>query len=58
MLDRLGVSRDEFAREGVFLLRSVLMNPWYAQAKTRGRYFVSELVEELYRVASEEAAQA
>ncbi len=56
MLDRLGVSPDEFAREGVFLLRSLLMNPCYAHAKARGRYFVSELVEELYRVASEEAA--
>src|SRR5690606_4772520 len=51
-LDRLGVSRGEYEREGVFLLRSVLMNPWYAPAKARGRYFLSELVEALYREAA------
>lgn len=53
-LDRLGVSSKEYATEGVFLLRCVLMNPWYDQAKSRGQYFVSELVEELYRAAAEE----
>jgi hypothetical protein len=53
-LDRLGVSADQYLADGVFLLRSVLMNPWYEQAKSRGRYFVSELVEELYRVAARE----
>ncbi len=55
-LARLGVSPAEYREEGVFLLRSVLMNPWYAQAKCRGRYFLSELVEELYRVAESCAA--
>lgn len=34
----------------------VLMNHWYEQAKARGRYFVSELVAELYRVAALELA--
>lgn len=52
-LDRLGVSADEYRREGVFLLRSVLMNPWYAEAKSRDRYYLSELVEELYKSATE-----
>ncbi|MBS1709780.1 MAG: hypothetical protein JSS65_13795 [Armatimonadetes bacterium] len=47
-LDRLGVTAEEFQREGVFLLRSVLMNPWYGAAKERGRYFLSDLVQELY----------
>ncbi|MCC6659739.1 MAG: hypothetical protein IT437_02510 [Phycisphaerales bacterium] len=55
-LTRLGVGADRYAAEGVFLLRSVLMNPWYGQAKRRGRYFLSELVAELYRVATEELA--
>jgi hypothetical protein len=32
------------------------MNPWYEQAKTRGRYFVSELVADLYRAADHELA--
>jgi glutamate/tyrosine decarboxylase-like PLP-dependent enzyme len=50
-LERLGVSGEEYEEHGVFLLRSVLMNPWYAQAKEKGRHFLAELVEELYAVA-------
>lgn len=52
-LDRLGVSHKQYTEnpEGVFLLRSVLMNPWYAFAKRKGRYYLSEMVEELYQVA-------
>jgi glutamate/tyrosine decarboxylase-like PLP-dependent enzyme len=52
-LDRLGVDAADYERHGVFLLRSVLMNPWYAHAKRRGRYFLSELAAELYRAAAE-----
>lgn len=51
-LARLGVREEEYQEEGVFLLRSVLMNPWYDQARERGRYYLAELVEELYAVAS------
>lgn len=51
-LARLGVNPTEYAENGVFLLRSVLMNPWYASSKRRGRYYISELVAELYKVAS------
>lgn len=53
-LDRLGVHITDYAEHGVFLLRSVLMNPWYDQAKRRGRYFLSELVAEMYRLAEQE----
>ncbi len=56
-LDRLGVDGDEYAKEGVFLLRSVLMNPWYEQGKQRDRYFVSELAGALYRAAAEELGE-
>jgi glutamate/tyrosine decarboxylase-like PLP-dependent enzyme len=52
-LERLGVTGEEYRREGVFLLRTVLMNPWYEQAKSRGAYFLSDLVEELYASAEE-----
>ena len=52
-LERLGVTEEEYKNEGVFLLRSVLMNPWYEIAKLKGRYFLSELVEELYHTADE-----
>jgi glutamate/tyrosine decarboxylase-like PLP-dependent enzyme len=57
-LDRLGVATEEYASEGVFLLRSVMMNPWYAFAKRRGRYYLSELVGEMYRAAGELARRA
>ncbi len=55
-LTRLAVAHADFQREGVFLLRSVLMNPWYSLAKRKGRYYLSELAVELYRVAAEEFA--
>lgn len=50
-LGLLQVQEEEYGNDGVFLLRSVLMNPWYSQAKARGRFFLSELVDELYDVA-------
>ena len=52
-LSRLGVDPREYDADGVFLLRSVLMNPWYGYAKKRGRYFLSELATELYDAARE-----
>lgn len=53
-LAALGVTRDEFEREGVFVLRCVLMSPWYQQAKRRGRFVLSELAEALYDAAERE----
>lgn len=50
-LQRLGVEPREYEQHGVFLLRSVLMNPWYAQAKVKGRFYLSELVEALFAAA-------
>jgi glutamate/tyrosine decarboxylase-like PLP-dependent enzyme len=55
-LARLGVSPAEYSERGVFLLRSVLMNPWYSSAKERGRFFLSELVAEMFALASHCAA--
>lgn len=53
-LKRLGAGLAEYSKHGVFLLRSVLMNPWYDQAKRRGRYFLSDMVAEMYRMAEQE----
>lgn len=52
-LDRLGASTEEYERHGVFLLRSVLMNPWYGHSKRRGRFVLSELVESLFEAGGE-----
>jgi hypothetical protein len=57
-LQRFGVSGDHYHSHGVFLLRSVLMNPWYDEAKRRGRFFLSELVAALYQTAAEELGLA
>ena len=51
-LERLGVSQSEFEEEGVFLLRSTLMNPWYELAKEQGRPYIAKLVRELYESAA------
>jgi glutamate/tyrosine decarboxylase-like PLP-dependent enzyme len=56
-LSRLGVNPASYQSDGVFLLRSVLMNPWYGYAKRRGRYYLSELVAELYAAADEIARE-
>jgi glutamate/tyrosine decarboxylase-like PLP-dependent enzyme len=48
MLDRLGVSADEYREHGLFLLRSTLMSPWYGLAKGQGRFYLADLVRELY----------
>jgi glutamate/tyrosine decarboxylase-like PLP-dependent enzyme len=50
-LARLGVVDQEYMTEGVRLLRCVLMNPWYEQAKAKGRWFLTEMVESLYTQA-------
>ncbi|MFO0858758.1 MAG: pyridoxal-dependent decarboxylase [Phycisphaerales bacterium] len=57
-LSRLGTSESDFmASDGVFLLRSTLMNPWYGHSKKRGRYFLSELATDLYSVAADELSK-
>jgi glutamate/tyrosine decarboxylase-like PLP-dependent enzyme len=57
-LARLGVSPQEYTDQGVFLLRSVLMNPWYGYAKGKGRYYLSELVSQLHATAGLLAADS
>lgn len=52
-LSRLGIGVQEYREHGVFLLRSVMMNPWYSRAKQQGRYFISELVAAMYTQASQ-----
>jgi glutamate/tyrosine decarboxylase-like PLP-dependent enzyme len=56
-LTRLGVTEEEYEREGVFLLRCTLMSPWYDLAKQSGRYYLADMVEELYCKATEVASE-
>ncbi len=52
-LARLGVTREDYEARGVFLLRSVLMNPWYGESKQFGRYYLVDLVRTLYTEAAQ-----
>ncbi len=52
-LKRLEVTQEDYDQNGVFLLRSTLMNPFLTEAKRKGRYFVSEFVSHLYALANE-----
>ncbi len=54
-LDRLGVTTDEYAEQGVVLLRSTLMNPWLSESRRHGRDFLVQLVAELYENAAKMA---
>lgn len=52
-LERLGVTTDEYECDGIFLLRSVLMNPWYDAYLQRGRDMLAELVVGLFEAADQ-----
>ncbi len=52
-LSRLEVDPEEYLEEGLFLLRSTLMSPWYSVAKENQRYYLVELVEALYERAEQ-----
>lgn len=50
-LARLGVSEAEYEANGVFLLRSVLMNPWYTASLEKDHDVLAELAEHLFELA-------
>jgi glutamate/tyrosine decarboxylase-like PLP-dependent enzyme len=53
LLERLGVTAEDYAREGLFVLRSTVMNPWHAEAKQAGMDYLFEFVRFLHRVTAE-----
>jgi glutamate/tyrosine decarboxylase-like PLP-dependent enzyme len=50
-LRRLSVSERDYKREGLFVLRSAVMNPLYAIAEENGVDYLLEFVKNLHRVA-------
>lgn len=50
-LARLGISTAEYEAHGVFLLRSVLMNPWYTASLEKDHDVLAELVDHLFCLA-------
>lgn len=53
LLDRLDVTERDYAREGLFVLRSTVMNPWHAEAEAAGMDYLFEFVRFLHRVTAE-----
>lgn len=53
LLERLGVSPEEYRKEGLFVLRSTTMNPWHGEAERAGIDYLFEFVRFLHTVAAE-----
>ncbi|HSB52835.1 MAG TPA: pyridoxal-dependent decarboxylase [Gemmatimonadales bacterium] len=53
LLGRLGVGVEEYQREGLFVLRSTVMNPWHEEAQRAGIDYLSEFLAFLHRVTAE-----
>jgi tyrosine decarboxylase len=53
LLTRLGVGIEAYRREGLFVLRSTIMNPWHEEAQQAGIDYLFEFLEFLHRVTAE-----
>jgi hypothetical protein len=53
LLERLAVSEQEYRKEGLFVLRSTVMNPWHSEAQQAGIDYLYEFVRFLHRVTAE-----
>jgi glutamate/tyrosine decarboxylase-like PLP-dependent enzyme len=47
LLQKLDMTPEDYERNGIFVLRSVIMNPWITPARTKGRDYISELIHKL-----------
>lgn len=52
-LERLDIPIYDYEREGIFLLRSVVMNPWHFLAEKRGKNYLYDFVVHLHQTARE-----
>ncbi len=53
LLGQLEVTEAEYGREGLFVLRSTVMNPWHSEARQAGMDYLYEFVRFLHRVGAE-----
>ena len=53
LLGRLGIREEDYIREGLFVLRSTVMNPWHGEAQREGMDYLYEFVRFLHRVTAE-----
>ena len=50
MLDRLGITPEDYTTHGLFVLRSTVMNPLYTEAESQGVDYLAGLIRELHAV--------
>ncbi len=53
LLTQLEIGEADYAREGLFVLRSTVMNPWHSEAREAGMDYLYEFVRFLHRSAAE-----
>lgn len=53
LLESLGVGEEEYNRDGLFVLRSTVMNPWYWNAELAGIDYLMEFVISLHKAMRE-----
>ena len=53
LLQRLGISEESYREEGLFVLRSTVMNPWHGEAEKVGMDYLFEFLRFLHRVTAE-----
>lgn len=53
LLGRLGIKAEDYRREGLFVLRSTIMNPWHEEAREVGIDYLLEFLSFLHRVTAE-----
>jgi|GEM_PF-253660 tyrosine decarboxylase len=51
VLERIGVAQAEYSAQGLFVLRSTVMNPWYYLADQAGMDYLYQFVAFLHKVA-------
>jgi hypothetical protein len=57
VLDHLGVTAEAYESHGLFVLRSTVMNPFYAEAESQGMDYLAGFVRELH-IAARQAVEA
>ena len=52
-LTRLGISRESYKKEGLFILRSTVMNPWHHAAFKNGEDYIFNFIIHLHKISKE-----
>jgi glutamate/tyrosine decarboxylase-like PLP-dependent enzyme len=53
ILELINISVSEYKKEGIFVLRSTVMNPWYYEAQNAGLDYLYDYVVFLHKIANE-----